>query len=142
MQKGIYILIIYLNKGSEIKIGKLGTFLLKKGYYIYVGSALNNLQKRVERHLSSHKKLHWHIDYLLCYAKIMNVYVFKTLNKDECNLSKEIALLPESQTIIDGFGSSDCTCKTHLYFFKKRPAFKTNIPNSHSSLILHKIKDY
>jgi Uri superfamily endonuclease len=25
---------------------------------------------------------------------------------------------------IAGFGSSDCRCKTHLFFFRRRPSFK------------------
>ena len=43
----------------------LSEFLLKKGIYIYTGSAKKNIDSRIKRHLSNSKKLHWHIDYLL-----------------------------------------------------------------------------
>jgi Uri superfamily endonuclease len=60
-----YCLITQLNKNSTIKVGKLGEIDFKKGYYVYVGSALNSIDSRVWRHLSKEKKLFWHIDYLL-----------------------------------------------------------------------------
>ncbi|MCP4265694.1 MAG: DUF123 domain-containing protein, partial [Candidatus Brocadiaceae bacterium] len=61
MQKGgIYALIIRLSKKKEIEIGRLGTFVFPKGYYVYTGSAQNGLEKRINRHYSSEKKFHWH----------------------------------------------------------------------------------
>ena len=125
MQSGIYNLLIFLNEDRNIKIGKLGRFNFKKGFYTYTGSSQNSLQKRVKRHLAAKKKLHWHIDYLLKYGEIIEVLVIESLKKDECRLSNEIGLLRDSQIVINGFGSSDCTCKTHLYFFRKQPTFKT-----------------
>jgi sugar fermentation stimulation protein A len=44
-----YILILKLNKNLSIKIGKIGKFFLKKGYYLYVGSGKRNLEKRIQR---------------------------------------------------------------------------------------------
>jgi Uri superfamily endonuclease len=32
------------------------------------------------------------------------------------------AEMPGASVPLAGFGSSDCACETHLYFFKKRPA--------------------
>ena len=60
-----YQLYIFLNEDVRVQIGKLGVFRFPKGNYIYTGSAKRNIEKRIERHLSSNKKLHWHIDYLL-----------------------------------------------------------------------------
>ncbi|MGR3179772.1 MAG: GIY-YIG nuclease family protein [Candidatus Anammoxibacter sp.] len=143
MQRGIYNLIIYLDKARNIKIGKLGRFSFKKGFYIYTGSSQNSLQKRIKRHLATKKKLHWHIDYLLKYGDIINVLVIESLKKDECKLSNEIGLLCDAQIVISGFGSSDCTCKTHLYFFRKQPiskagnlAVNTSILNNMEKYIL------
>ncbi|RLF60544.1 MAG: GIY-YIG nuclease family protein, partial [Thermoplasmata archaeon] len=68
--KGSYVLIINLKKEKEIEIGRLGRILFNKGYYAYVGSGLNNLEKRVGRHLRKNKKKKWHIDYLLEEGKI------------------------------------------------------------------------
>ncbi|MDP6139502.1 MAG: GIY-YIG nuclease family protein, partial [Candidatus Woesearchaeota archaeon] len=108
IKKGIYILIIYLNKPKKIKIGTLGNIFFKKGYYCYIGSALNNLEKRVQRHLSSKKKIRWHIDYLLKHAKIINVKVKITNRKLECSVNKKVE--KNSKEVIKSFGSSDCNC--------------------------------
>jgi Uri superfamily endonuclease len=40
--KGSYILFIKLNNNQNIKYGKKEKFNFKKGYYIYIGSALNS----------------------------------------------------------------------------------------------------
>lgn len=46
--KGCYCLIINLENPSKIKIGKLGRVDFKKGYYVYVGSAMNYLESRLK----------------------------------------------------------------------------------------------
>ncbi len=117
---GIYTLIIKLSKKKEIKIGRLGTFVFPKGYYVYTGSAQNGLEKRINRHLSSEKKFHWHIDYLLRYAKVIKVirYVGR---KDECKLNIVTGQSVGATQIVKKFGSSDCSCVTHLYFFEGIP---------------------
>jgi Uri superfamily endonuclease len=76
MAKGIYQLLIYLPKSAWIVIGKKGRFKFPKGYYVYTGSALNGLGKRIERHLRREKKHFWHIDYLLDFASIKKVFLF------------------------------------------------------------------
>jgi len=118
---GIYNLIIKLSKKKEIKIGRLGTFIFPKGFYVYTGSAQNGLEKRIDRHLSINKKFHWHIDYLLSYAKIIQVLRYAGVKKDECKLNHLIAQSPDSTLVVNKFGSSDCNCATHLYYFKNSP---------------------
>jgi Uri superfamily endonuclease len=117
---GIYNLIIKLSKKKEIKIGQLGTFVFPKGFYVYTGSAQNGLEKRINRHLSSNKKFHWHIDYLLFHAKVIKVvrYVGR---KDECKLNNVTGQSAGATQIVKKFGSSDCNCVTHLYYFKNVP---------------------
>ncbi len=117
---GIYNLIISLSKKKEIKIGRLGTFIFPEGYYVYTGSAQNGLEKRINRHLSSNKKFHWHIDYLLSHAKVIKVlrYVGR---KDECKLNNVTGQSAGATQIVKKFGSSDCNCVTHLYYFKNIP---------------------
>ena len=123
MQKGgIYTLIIKLSKKKEIKIGRLGTFVFPKGYYVYTGSAQNGLEKRINRHLSSEKKLHWHIDYLLCYAKVIKVVRYVGRN-DECELNNVTRQSTGATQIVKKFGSSDCNCVTHLYYFENIPTY-------------------
>lgn len=117
--KGAYCLIIELKKHSSIKIGVLGTINFKKGLYCYVGSALNNLEKRVQRHLNSNKKLHWHIDYLLSNknTSIKKVFYKQSNKKEECKIARFVS--KNSMGQIENFGCSDCNCKSHLFMIKK-----------------------
>ncbi len=118
MSKGLYQLVLYLDKKSRIKIGKKNECLFPKGYYIYTGSAQSGLEERVKRHLRGKKKNFWHIDYLLPYCKILKVITYKEV-KTECRLNQRILKLKDAKIIMKGFGSSDCQCLSHLFFFKK-----------------------
>lgn len=111
--KGSYILVIKVLTKKRIKIGKLGEIEFDKGFYVYVGSAMNGLEKRIERHLSSKKRMHWHIDYLLREGKITEVYLKASDKKEECTIAQKLSAHFES---VDGFGSSDCRCKSHLFY--------------------------
>ena len=115
--KGCYCLIIKVDKTSTIKIGKkLGKIQFKKGFYVYVGSSMNSLESRLKRHLSNEKKLHWHIDYLLKKAEIVDI-IYNEDKKVECELSQYLASKTEG---IKDFGCSDCECESHLHYFKNR----------------------
>lgn len=117
--KGSYILILELQCAKVSKLGSLGSFNFKKGYYLYVGSAMKNLDKRVSRHMRKRKKLFWHIDYLGKLADGIRYQVIRSCSKQECQLSKSLAsIFPAGPK---GFGSSDCSCKTHLYYSKLDP---------------------
>jgi len=113
--KGSYILIIQLKKDQKIQIGKLGKIHFSKGFYVYIGSALNGLEQRINRHLRKDKKNHWHIDYLFKHGNIIDIFYNENNSKEECNYAKkfEEKLLP-----IPNFGSSDCKCKSHLFYGK------------------------
>ena len=123
---GIYKLVIKLSKDKEIKIGKLGTFVFPNGFYVYTGSAQNGFEKRINRHLSSNKKFHWHIDYLLSHANVIKVLRYVG-SKDECKLNQVTGQSANAIPIVEKFGSSDCNCVTHLYYFKNIP---THFPES------------
>ncbi len=115
--KGIYILLIDIEKGIETRIGKLGKINFKKGSYAYIGSAQNNLRKRVERHFSNNKKKHWHIDYLLLNKNIALQKVFwkKADKQEECKIA---CFLEKHEEPIKSFGCSDCKCISHLFKLK------------------------
>ncbi|MEN6330330.1 MAG: GIY-YIG nuclease family protein [Methanobacteriaceae archaeon] len=114
---GIYCLVIYLKEKSPIPIGKKGEFLFDRGCYVYVGSALNSLPTRIARHLRQEKRLHWHIDYFLesVNSEIVDVIFTLTHNPLECQVANEIS---KKGTGIPRFGSSDCQCPSHLFYFK------------------------
>ncbi|HLG29488.1 MAG TPA: GIY-YIG nuclease family protein [Candidatus Brocadiales bacterium] len=119
-RKGVYNLLIRLEKDCRLKVGMIGTFQFPKGYYVYTGSAQNNMEKRIARHLSHNKKMHWHIDYLLRVAKVLKVVEYAGLKADECRISRAIGKRPDAKIIVTGFGSSDCMCRTHLFFFPEK----------------------
>ena len=132
--KGCYCLIIKLNKDTTIKIGKkLGKIDFNKGYYVYVGSAMNSLESRIKRHLSDEKKLHWHVDYLLRKAEITDVICNESKRKIECDLSQLISLKSEG---IEDFGCSDCECESHLYYFKNRTEAIETVENAYNSIAM------
>ncbi len=120
-EKGTYILKIKLNNSKVIQYGKSEKqkYKFQSGYYFYIGSALgksSNLKNRVGRHLknSNEKKLHWHIDYLLKYGNIKEIYV-SINNAVECKVAND---LKNKFEFIKGFGCSDCNCSSHLYYLK------------------------
>ena len=67
--RGAYCLCIIVKEEVIVEVGTLGRHIFTPGRYIYVGSAMNGLEARVQRHLyTSHgvlRSIHWHIDYLL-----------------------------------------------------------------------------
>ena len=91
--KGIYCLLIDVKRDSLIGVGSLGKLFFRKGSYVYVGSALNNLQKRIARHCRKEKKKHWHIDYLLAsrMTAVKKVYLKETNKREECETAEKIA---------------------------------------------------
>ncbi|MGC8811996.1 MAG: GIY-YIG nuclease family protein [Candidatus Aenigmatarchaeota archaeon] len=119
--KGAYLLFIKLEKDERIKIGKLGSFDFKKGFYVYSGSALKNLEARVKRHAQKKKKFFWHIDYLLNSkkAKIVSILAIESKKRIECKLNKIVSSLPGAKFLVKKFGSSDCKCKSHLVYFSE-----------------------
>lgn len=119
--KGVYSLVVQLFRRQSLEIGRLGTFNFPTGFYVYVGSAQNNLEYRIRRHLQQEKKVRWHIDYLLQYGQVVSVHTYAGEKKKECILSREIGNMKGVSIPVKGFGSSDCTCNAHLYHFRHAP---------------------
>jgi Uri superfamily endonuclease len=112
--KGIYVLIIQVCSDFSVQVGALGKLTFQKGLYAYVGSAQNNLEQRVRRHLRKEKRLFWHVDYLLdnAAAKVIAVFHKQAAKAEECAVAKAIG---ERGRAVAGFGASDCRCKSHLF---------------------------
>ncbi len=115
--KGSYILFIHLPTGKEIRIGKKGKIYFPADWYVYIGSALNSLTGRINRHLKKEKNLHWHIDYLLQHASIETIFFKQSSTHEECTLATQF--LKNSEPI-NGFGCSDCRCQSHLFHGPKQ----------------------
>ncbi len=108
-----YQLFIELSQPVSITIGLLGRFTFPAGRYIYTGSAKRGLEARIRRHLSSKKKKHWHIDYLLAH-KNTQITEVKRFSEPECLINQQIS----GDIIVPGFGASDCKkrCGSHLKY--------------------------
>ena len=61
------------------------------------------------------KKIFWHIDYLTSHKnfKPYGAYIINDANRVECIKAAEIQ---KSIPNIPGFGSSDCSCSSHLFY--------------------------
>ena len=131
-----YCLLIELTKDSTISVGKLGGIDFKKGYYVYVGSALNSIDARIKRHLKKEKKLFWHIDYLLNSpnASIKEVILERSPDKWECNIAEEIAA---HTTSLNRFGCSDCKCDSHLFYFERYEEAENLVLNAFNNFKLN-----
>lgn len=120
--KGAYVLLIKLTEDSNVRIGALGRVFFPAGFYAYTGSSMTNLEKRVKRHFRKRKKMKWHIDYFLREAEVIQAILFPSEDKEECKVNEMVFNRSEGAIFAEGFGSSDCSCKTHLaYFGKNQP---------------------
>jgi len=119
---GTYILLFYLQKNETVQIGKLGKFIFTSGYYCYVGSAFGpgGLKARVTRHIKLDKLNRWHIDYIRSKMVLLEVWYTVQPTKLECALSGQLAFM-NCNLPVNGFGASDCKCKSHLFQFKLKP---------------------
>ncbi len=136
MSEGIkdsYCLLIKLIRPIVLTPGKLGTFNLPVGWYVYTGSGGSSLEGRLSRHGRSHpKRLQWHIDYLLAHpaAELREALAFPGYKGGECSLNYRIKEMRGARVLLPGFGSSDCTagCGSHLVYFEARPHILRAIP--------------
>jgi Uri superfamily endonuclease len=122
--KGSYILLFKLATKKDILVGKLGNVSFPKATYAYVGSAMNGLRARLARHLRREKKLHWHIDYLLKEAEVEEIILCQGDERVECSLAQALC---ERFQAVPGFGSSDCKCRSHLYFASEKDRLKARV---------------
>jgi Uri superfamily endonuclease len=119
--RGVYVLLISVSDRVQIGVGALGLINLEPGMYAYVGSGRgsnsSSIEGRLSRHCRNYKKKHWHIDYILKDPKVkLKVAIYsKSRAAKECNLVKMICNY-ESAFGIKDFGSSDCSCVSHLIF--------------------------
>ena len=112
--KGIYVLLIRVTENISLSIGALGIESFQRGLYAYVGSAQISLEKRLERHFSKTKGVFWHVDYLLKHreAEVVGAFWKGAERAEECRVAKRLGKIAMPVT---GFGSSDCSCSSHLF---------------------------
>ncbi len=123
---GTYALVLHSRQSMRVSVGHRGDLDIRPGYYIYIGSAFGpgGVRARVSRHCRDSKAKHWHIDYLREYASPVDVWCSYDPEHLEHrwagHLQQAISLKP-----VNGFGCSDCECKTHLFFAMHKPELST-----------------
>jgi Uri superfamily endonuclease len=122
-KSGTYVLVFYFARKKEIEIGKLGRFLFCPGFYLYIGSAFGSggLRARIKRHFRKSKKTHWHIDYLRSEIDIFEVWFSIQEKKQECYWVSLFESIHEITCSVPKLGSSDCSCRSHLFYCSQKP---------------------
>lgn len=120
---GAYVLIIQLKDDRTSIIGSLGECHFQSGFYAYVGSALgpggfNRISHHIRVSRGENKVRKWHIDYLTSVSTIIGVYKVFTRERLECAIATSM-LNDLRLSSIRGFGSSDCNCRSHLYYSER-----------------------
>jgi len=115
---GTYILVLRSYTARAITIGRLGKLRLRSGFYLYIGSAFGpgGLRARIQHHLRRARCPHWHIDYLRRYTQLEAVWYWSG-SRREHEAVTVVGGLPGATVALPGFGSSDCECDTHLFWF-------------------------
>ena len=123
--KGNYLLILHLEQDLQhLPVGRLGCFDFAAGYYLYVGSAFGSggLAARIGYHQQPRKaRPHWHIDYLRPHTRLIEAWAIATPLRLECLWCAKLTAIPDIQTPVRGFGASDTSCFTHLFYLPRRP---------------------
>jgi endonuclease-3 len=112
---GTYVLVFELGAPVTVDVGALGPCAFPAGDYAYVGSAFGaGGFGRAERHRQKlggeGDTVHWHVDALTTHSETSFVAAHLVPGRAvECAVAGELPPGP-----CDGFGSSDCDCRSHL----------------------------
>ena len=117
--RGSYLLILRLASEARLRVGGLGRIDFRRGYYVYVGSAMKNLTQRIHRHRGLRKNFFWHIDYLRDGSEFIAGLPVRSEDDLECEIAAKMGGVAE--WTVPGFGSSDCSCPSHLFGFETHP---------------------
>ncbi len=104
-------------------MGKLGTILFKKGFYVYAGRYGQPFKTHRETQ-KAEKNLSLAIDFLRDSADFTSALAIRSSDRLECEIADSLSKI--AQWSVRGFGSSDCTCGTHLFGFTNNPI---NLPS-------------
>jgi len=123
---GTYVMILSLRTSRFIQVGKLGAFNFRAGYYGYVGSALGpgGLIARLKHHVKKKDTPHWHIDYLTTRSALKEIWFSHLDVRREHFWATVMEKMPGASIPVRGFGSTDCRCTAHLFYFLKSPRIR------------------
>jgi Uri superfamily endonuclease len=132
---GTYALVLNSPGEATVQIGRLGKIRLRRGWYVYVGSALaekTGVLRRVGRHADLMRPKQWNIDFAKPYLRLLEIWFTHDPARRECTWSAAVGGLPGAEVHLKEFGGRDCRagCPAHFYYFAERPtldAFKQRL---------------
>ena len=144
---GTYVLVLVSTAQHILQVGKLGERTLMPGFYAYVGSAFGpgGLRARVSHHLKVTDHPRWHVDYLRATARLGEVWYTYDSVPREHQWAGVFARMKGALIPFHGFGSSDCRCESHLFYFRSMPSGKSFSrkvrakSSNHSAVIIERI---
>jgi len=116
---GLYILLLHLNRRKRLEVGSLGYRDFPSGWYAYAGSAHRALSQRLDRHLCLIKRPRYHVDVLRAAADHARALAIRATRRGECELASALHSIAVSS--MPRFGSYDCRCPGHLFYFADDP---------------------
>ena len=124
-RQGTYALVFSCPTPFQAVAGKLGPVFLSSGYWIYVGSAFGpgGLRSRLSHHLKPSRRPHWHLDYIKNTLRAVEIWITTDPVKREHDWAGIFSTLNGASRPIEGFGATDCTCRSHLIHLPRRPGF-------------------
>jgi Uri superfamily endonuclease len=122
---GTYALMFKCSAPFQAVVGKLGPVFLSSGYWIYVGSAFGpgGLRSRLSHHLKPSHRPHWHLDYIKSAFHPVEIWATTEKIKREHDWAAIISTFNGASQPIEGFGATDCACRSHLIHLPRRPGF-------------------
>jgi Uri superfamily endonuclease len=124
-QPGTYALVLDCRSIGTVRIGRLGPAQFRPGFCVYVGSAFGpgGLAARIRHHQQISPRPHWHIDYLRAECDLVEVWFAADGCRQEHTWARTMGRLRGVSVPLARFGSSDCECPTHLFWFRTQPSF-------------------
>jgi Uri superfamily endonuclease len=121
---GTYALLCEAPHRVRVRVGALGEMRLAPGLIVYVGSAHGpgGLGARLGHHCRIPTRPHWHLDYLRSEIGILGAWISPSADLLEHRWAAALASMRGAAAPAAGFGASDCTCRTHLLWFARRPS--------------------
>ena len=136
---GTYALILVSDSHDIIQVGRLGPLQLKPGFYIYVGSAFGpgGLKARISHHKRLSKHHRWHVDYLRAETRLQGVwYTYDPVHREH-QWAEVMLQMKDTSIPLGSFGSSDCSCRSHLTFNHTLPSGTSFSTKIHAEFLDH-----
>ncbi len=117
--RGSYMLVLHIARSRSLAIGDLGKISFRKGYYIYIGSAEEQLSRRIDQHRRTGRRPARHIDYLREQTEWVEALSIRAQEALTCVLADEMARI--AGWSVSRFGTSGCGCPAHLFGMTTNP---------------------